>query len=147
MNGIVTADLSEFGARELDEAADLLKAYTNSSLSVSGLSIQFNKHSGYVFLSNDEYRTWMINSVTDNLDEFIHCSNCGYEEFGSDWIPARSREDIIEDCTCDNVEEPDDWELCECGAFEDYNEDEDEDNENKMICPHCRKGREYYEQV
>jgi hypothetical protein len=79
---ITTFDLSEFGNIEIEEAIKLLNAIKDTDLDLGeGLKLCFNKNSGYVFLTNEDYRTFMINPDNDKLEEWFSCSYCGCEGF------------------------------------------------------------------
>lgn len=80
----VTSDLTKFGYRELDIAADLLKALCKSPPDFLGDGVQvfFNQDSGNVFLCDDDYRVAML--VDGKLEEFHHCSYCGKEGFAEE---------------------------------------------------------------
>jgi hypothetical protein len=82
---IVTKDLSGFGYRELDMAADLLIAYADcgSDFLGDGVTLNFNPYSGEVFLSDDEYHVGMIDD-NDKLREWHYCPYCGKEGFDGD---------------------------------------------------------------
>ena len=63
MSKVYTEDLSEFGYRELDEAGKLLSSIKNGlpdDFDDAGIKIGFNKNSGYVFLTNEEYQVAML---------------------------------------------------------------------------------------
>ena len=64
MNNSYTEDLSEFGYIEKEEARDLINALndkkTPKDFDLCGVKVAFNKMSGYVFLTNDEYQVAMI---------------------------------------------------------------------------------------
>ena len=136
---IVTADLSDFGAREITEAIDLLKAYQKTNLITSGLSLNFNKNTGYVFLSDEEYRVWMEDD--GNLKEWLHCHNCGSEGLEDDidtWAKVKDLNDLIEDCVCPRVHDADeDREDCSCGAFDNYHDDDEDHPSDKRRCYSC----------
>lgn len=93
MENIVTADLSEFGYRELDEASNLLKSYatngTPDGFDSEGLTLWFNKNSGNVFLSNDEYQTLMLTDK-NNLEQWYNCPVCGFEGFKDEFIDVEN---------------------------------------------------------
>ena len=78
---IVTKDLSRFGFREHEEAKRLLSVYSTdkdkSNLS-TGVEVWFNTHSGFVFLTDSDYATAMINDK-GHLVDFITCPECGEE--------------------------------------------------------------------
>ena len=81
-----TQDLSKFGYREKDMAADLLKAHrTDKDDTVflgDGVTIKFNPNSGCVFLLDDDCNTAMMNG--DNLEDWLSCPECGNEGFKED---------------------------------------------------------------
>ena len=76
----VTKDLTEFGFKELDMAADLLKAYSNDKNSVDfsdGVAVFMNKNSGIVFLSDSDMRVGVLED--NKVVEFFSCPECGNE--------------------------------------------------------------------
>jgi len=81
---IVTSDLSRFGFRELKMAADLLAAYceTPPDFLGDGLSVMLNTHSGYVFLTDEDFNVGMMNG--DRLEQFHTCFECGAEGFAEE---------------------------------------------------------------
>ncbi len=88
---VVTADLSKFGPREIDMAAELLQALVRASRSptidrryMDGLTINMNINSGYVFLSDDDYNTYMMNG--DQLEQFLCSPIDGHEGFYDELI-------------------------------------------------------------
>ncbi len=89
MSDIVTSDLSEFGYRELAEAAKLLTAYAEydapSNFYDEGLTLNMNRNSGYVFLSNSEYQVLMLNG-DGKLEEWLYTPYAGHEGFLEDLV-------------------------------------------------------------
>jgi hypothetical protein len=87
----VTKDFSEFGYVEREEAQKLLAVYGTSKdktkLLGQGVEVYFNTMSGYVFLSDEDYNTAMLN-VDDELEDFLVCSNCGHEDMASDFMES-----------------------------------------------------------
>lgn len=81
---LVTADLNEFGYMELIEASKLLKSFAESDIRIDsdGLTLNFNKNSGFVFLSDENYDVWMMNG--DKLEQWYSCPICGHEGFKED---------------------------------------------------------------
>ena len=81
---IVTSDLSKFGFRELKMAADLLAAYCEnpSDFLDDGLTVMLNTHSGYVFLTDEDFNVAMMNG--DRLEQFHTCFECGAEGFAEE---------------------------------------------------------------
>lgn len=61
MSDPLTHDLADFGSRERDIASDILRALDRDGLPATmnntGLRIYLNRLSGYVFLSDDDYNT------------------------------------------------------------------------------------------
>jgi len=83
MDEIVTSDLAKFGYRELEIASRLLSAYVKEpDILGNGVQVFMNMHSGYVFLSDEDYNTAMMNG--DKLEIYYCCSECGDEGFLED---------------------------------------------------------------
>lgn len=82
---IVTADLSRFGYQELVQARELLHYYLESGAPFlgRGLTLNFNTHSGCVFLCDEDYRVGMLDGE-GNLREWFFCPECGTEGFDGD---------------------------------------------------------------
>ena len=78
---IVTADLSKFGYRELDEAGKLLIAYAKNGVDFlsDGITLNFNTNSGFVFLSDEDYNVGILNE--GKVEQWFNCSECGEEGF------------------------------------------------------------------
>ena len=85
-----TINLSDFGYRELDMAADLLKAYCSSNKNLhhfdhsDGIQLMMNQNSGYVFLTNEDCAVAMINEGC--LEDFYTTPYSGYEGFWDDLV-------------------------------------------------------------
>lgn len=86
-----TNDLSKLGYREIDIAADLLKAYATGGRMASnnvelgdGFKIEFNPNSGNVFLVDDDYNVVMLND-SGKLENWLNCPQCGEEGFISEY--------------------------------------------------------------
>ena len=85
---IVTTDWSEFGYREKMMGIELLQKWKNDEVqrvldgleAESGVRVAFNKHSGYVFLTNNDYESFMLNG-DNKIDIHLNCPNCGEEGF------------------------------------------------------------------
>jgi hypothetical protein len=81
-----TTNLADFGYRELKEAAKLLSLFCEKGSPFEycndGVTVMFNKNSGHVFLTNDEYEVAMADG--DKLVLFYHCPDCGAEGFEED---------------------------------------------------------------
>ena len=86
MNNITTTDLAEFGSRERNLLIELLIAWREQGLPEyffgEDVKPMFNKNSGYVFLTNNEYEVAMMNG--DKLEQWFNCFNCGHEGFKED---------------------------------------------------------------
>jgi hypothetical protein len=78
-----TTNLSDFGHREREIARELLEQWNNGNLpgdfSEDNVKIMFNRSSGDVFLTNDNYDVCMMNG--DDLESFYSCPICGHEGF------------------------------------------------------------------
>ena len=76
-NEVYTENLAEFGSREIIEAMELLDAINRSGLpeqfETEGVRIGFNKNSGLVFLTNNEYQTCISTTKEDGtgIDLFM----------------------------------------------------------------------------
>jgi hypothetical protein len=86
---MTTTNLSEFGYRELDMAADLLKAYANGKnscpyFSDEGVQVMMNTNSGNVFLTDSDYNVLMMNG--DKLEGFYTSPYSGKEGFFDDLL-------------------------------------------------------------
>ncbi len=81
MNPVITADFSQFGIRELTFAQLLLKAYAERGADFlgCGLTVNFNTHSGYVFLSDEDYNVGVLDETEEYIVQFYSCPQCGYE--------------------------------------------------------------------
>ncbi len=97
-----TQDLSEFGYIELMEASKLLKAYADSHNigELKGLTLNFNSSSGFVFLSDEDLRVYMLNN--DKIEEWFNCSYCGFEGFKDDFKDHKPKNaecnEFVKDC-------------------------------------------------
>lgn len=74
----VTDDWSKFGYREIEMAKELL-SHIKEIDSYGKVTVYFNTESGYVFLSDEEWRTWMMNG--EKIEEWFSCPYCGHEGF------------------------------------------------------------------
>ncbi len=94
---VVTSDFSKFGYRERKMAADLLQASVTQGFPDdfydSGVTINMNMNSGYVFLSNEDYQVAMMNG--DKLESWYNCPYCGHEGFKDEM----DHEPEAKDCT------------------------------------------------
>jgi hypothetical protein len=108
MNNVVTSDFSEFGQVELEEAGRLLLNIKKID-AWPPVEVNFNKMSGFVFITDSDYRVWMMNG--GEIEEFFTCPECGCEGF---------KDEI--DCHEDNA---DCHEFCvSIGAVEEEDEEE-----------------------
>ena len=82
---VVTENLAEFGRSELAEAAELLKAFADGEEPEEfwddEVRVAFNKESGFVFLTNSEYQSCMINPKTGKLELWHFTPYAGHEGF------------------------------------------------------------------
>lgn len=65
MTDIYTEDFRDFGSREIAEAGQLLMSYSKGrgvpdNFYDEGVRVGFNRNSGYVFLTNDDYQALML---------------------------------------------------------------------------------------
>lgn len=86
---MTTTNLSEFGYRELDMAADLLKAYANGKhncpyFSDNGVQVMMNTSSGNVFLTDEDCNVLMMNG--SELEGFYVSPYSGHEGFFDDLV-------------------------------------------------------------
>ena len=81
MENIVTENWSDFGNIEIEEAKNLL-SHIKEIDSYGQIKVMFNRNSGCVFLTDENYRTWMMNG--DTLEEWFSCPYCGHEGFLED---------------------------------------------------------------
>lgn len=79
-----TTDLKNFGFRELKMAAELLQAYCENppEFMSDGVHLMMNTHSGYVFLTDEDFNVAMMNG--DKLEQFLSCPECGAEGFAEE---------------------------------------------------------------
>lgn len=88
-NEIVTTDLTRFGQRELSMLREILEAWEKHGIPdelTDGVTPHFNTHSGYVFLSDEDYNTAMLNDETGKLEMWYYTPYAGFEGFLSDLI-------------------------------------------------------------
>ena len=86
----VTYDFSEFGFRELQEAARLLTAYTERNETGyclerfgDNVKIAMNKYSGFVWLEDEDYNCLMVND-NGELFQFYYLAYAGNEGSAED---------------------------------------------------------------
>ena len=89
---IVTDNWDMFGNREKAMAKELFSHINDADIHGTP-KVMFNSHSGYVFLTDDDNRVWMMNG--DMLEEWYNCPYCGHEGFKEDM----KHEPEDEDCT------------------------------------------------
>jgi len=86
-----TQDISKLGYREIDQLADLLKAYAdnpNDSGLGDDVKWEYNPNSDNLFLVDSDCNVAMM--TDGKLEEFHTCSYCGHEGFAEDF---REREE------------------------------------------------------
>lgn len=83
---MTTTNLADFGYRELDMAADLLKEWANGNLPENfyqeDIQLMMNTYSGNVFLTNIDYQVVMMDG--SSLEEFFTTPFDCHEGFKSD---------------------------------------------------------------
>ena|SRR3990167_1885239 len=79
MDDVTTSDLTKFGYRELDMAADLLKVYSNNLVDFlsDGVNVFMNTNSGKVFLSDEDYNVGILED--GKIVKHYSCPQCGNE--------------------------------------------------------------------
>lgn len=78
----VTSDLADFGSRERKMAGELLRAMSENNETHflgEGVRVFMNRNSGYVFLSDEDYNTAMMDG--DTLRDFLTSPYEGKEGF------------------------------------------------------------------
>lgn len=105
MSDYVTSDLGLFGYRELGMAGDLLSALSRCSEGSpwtdtteylgDGIHVCFNRSSGNVFLSDEDYNVAMMNG--DTLEDWFVCPYCGHEGFKEN-MDHGERDELHPDC-------------------------------------------------
>lgn len=109
MDEITTTDLSKFGAREREMAAELLTASEKGfprDFSDDGVTVMMNTNSGNVFLTNAEFQVAMMNG--DTLESFYSCPQCGAEGF-FDEIKSPKDHGQTDSSTADDLRECRRW--------------------------------------
>lgn len=94
----VKYSFDDFGAIQIDEVTDLLQSYkTGNSTKYfqdfwydDEIKPAFNTYSGYVFLTNSDYQTAMMNDGKIDIHE--NCPECGQEGFPEEF------KDMMGDC-------------------------------------------------
>ena len=86
MRNATTTNLADFGYRELKITEDLVDAMKEKGLPENfyfeGVTPMFNRNSGFVFLTNDDYQVAMLKE--GKLEMFFTCGECGEEGFRED---------------------------------------------------------------
>ena len=92
-----TTDLSDFGFREFELAAELLTAYCKNKPAYlsDGVRVMMNQNSGYVFLTDEDHNVAMMNG--DNLEPFLFTPYSGHEGFIDDLLDEFSPDDLHAD--------------------------------------------------
>lgn len=100
-------NMEHFGLREIGMAADLMKAYVEGKAPRNfyddGVTVEFNPHSGNVFLVNSDYQVLMLDD-NGGLFEWYFLSYAGEEG---------SAEDLLFDFRSGNIERNDYEELAD----------------------------------
>lgn len=100
MKDITTTNLAEFGFREWKLVEELIIAKRDfgfpSDFSLDGVTIMFNKNSGYVFFTNDEYQVALENG--GRLSMYYYCANCGHEGFEDEGFEKDKDHCICDEC-------------------------------------------------
>lgn len=108
MDDIVTNDLTRFGRRELALAGELLVAYAQcrelDDILTDGVQVWFNTHSGYVFLSDEDFNVVMMNPETDRAEQWFNCPYCGHEGFITDMAHDPDADECLK--YLDSIEAP-----------------------------------------
>ena len=89
---VVTSDWSQFGAREIQMAKELL-SHIKEIDTYGKVEVMFNRHSGYVFLSDENFDVWMMNG--DQMEKWYVCGYCGHEGFLEDFKHEPQNQDCI----------------------------------------------------
>ena len=91
---MTTTDMSKFGWRERQMAAELLTASCAQGLpddfEDEEVTIMMNMNSGNVFFTNAEFQVAMMNG--NKLESFYSCPVCGHEGFKEDMEHGDSTE-------------------------------------------------------
>jgi hypothetical protein len=94
MQDTVTYDMSDFGSREMDMAADLLNAYRKQRPEWlgNGVKVAMNRNSGCVFLTDEDYNSAMMNG--EKLEMWLFTPYEGHEGFLSDLLDEYAPTDL-----------------------------------------------------
>ena len=86
MRNGTTTNLADFGYREIKMTRDLLDAMIEEGLPENfyfeGVTPMFNRNSGFVFLTNDDFQVAMLKD--GKLEMYYTCPECGEEGFRED---------------------------------------------------------------
>lgn len=108
--------MEHFGIREIEMAADLMKAYANGEAPTNfyddGVTVEFNPYSGNVFLTNSDYQVLMLDD-NGNLYEWYFLSYAGnegdaqtlYSCFQEDGIDENDYDQLAEILESEGMEE------------------------------------------
>lgn len=97
-----TQTLSDFGYRELDLAAQLLRALAENEWNTGadalgdGLRLEFNPHSGAVLLVDEDGQVALLNDA-GKLENRLACGGCGAEGFRSQ-VAFSDDHNLCEEC-------------------------------------------------
>ena len=99
MTDAYTENLAEFGIREIRLLNELLTAWLVQGLPDNfypdGVKPAFNKNSGSVFLTNEDYQVAMMNG--DKLETFYYLPYSGDEGFLSDLLSGNDPDELNQD--------------------------------------------------
>jgi hypothetical protein len=94
---VTTTNLADFCYQERKELIALLTAWNDQGLpddfSDEGVHAMFNRNSGNVFLTNENFEVAMLNG--NKLEIWHNCFNCGHEGFQED---CQLNEDGCNEC-------------------------------------------------
>ena len=90
-----TQDLSQFGDRELRIAIRLLRLIREQNFLTTGIHIEFNPSSGFVFLTDDDFNVGVLNSDNSGILQFLNCAECGYEGTAEDYKYEKKMENAL----------------------------------------------------
>lgn len=93
MENYYEIDMTNFGWREKKLALEVLQAYMKNPYAVEGddLKIGFNTQSGYVFATDEDYNSYMINDK-DELELWVMCDMCSAEDYLSELLQSEEKD-------------------------------------------------------
>jgi hypothetical protein len=103
-DGYLTDNWKDFCDQDRKIAIELLTQMKKIESEIYGKpTIYMNLHSGYVFLSDEDYNTYMLNDLNE-IEKWFSCVNCGNEGFESEII---HNDGYCENCQPELFEEED----------------------------------------